>query len=293
MIFLTSFADLRLERSVRRLSLQARDLGVFERVFMYHEGSLPPRFQDKYKDKLIAGSRGFGYWVWKPEIIKITLDLMEDDDLLLYLDAGCHLNKRGLWRLFQYFDLTRQSRSGVVAFQALHPNPKISPLHHDNRPLFDQPNYHWIKGDLFDYFGVRDDQRFTHSQAIGSGIILFRKCKESQAIVEEWESVISSDFALIDDTPSTSPNLEGFIEHRHDQSIFTLLCLKHQVETLSAYEYWYPKKGSGRLEPDWDALSNFPIHARRDKDLGWMEKNRRKSSRLVQRGKSIFEKCSE
>ena len=34
---------------------------------------------------------------------------------------------------------------------------------------------------------------------------------------------ISLNHHLIDDTPSKSPNFKEFIEHRHDQSIFSLL----------------------------------------------------------------------
>jgi hypothetical protein len=73
---------------------------------------------------------------------------------------------------------------------------------------------------------------------------------------------------LIDDTPSSSPNKYGFIEHRHDQAIFSLLCIKYKVLTVSAYEYWYPKKGSLQIiAPDWAALKEFPIHAKRDKGI--------------------------
>ena len=80
---------------------------------------------------------------------------------------------------------------------------------------------------------------------------------------------------ILDDTPSRSRNLEGFIEHRHDQAIFSLLCIQHKVMSLSSQETWYPKRFSAgqltpsiSLKPDWDALKYFPIHAKRDKDLG-------------------------
>ena len=46
------------------------------------------------------------------------------------------------------------------------------------------------------------------------------------------------------------------------------LMSKNKIKTISAYEFWYPKKNSNKLEPDWDALYNFPIHAKRDKNLG-------------------------
>jgi hypothetical protein len=157
-------------------------------------------------------------------------------------------------------------------------------LQYDGRRLFDQPNYQWVKGDLFDHFGVRDNKSYTHAQAIGAGITFIKKCQQSVALIREWQGIIAQDFSLLDDTPSESPNLEGFREHRHDQAIFSLLCLKHGVPTLSAYEYWYPKNlASDRLEPDWDALRDFPIHARRDKDLGLARNTIHKLRRLPRR----------
>jgi len=266
---LLSFADKVLWRSLKRLSEQAEKIDYFDRVFLYDENSFSPEFRRTFRNKLSRNVRGFGYWCWKPELIYDTLLQLDWGDLLLYLDAGCHLNSRGRWRLEQYFSLLNESEIGMVGFQAEEPSYSNSPLEHDGRTLFDQPNYKWIKGDLFDHFGVRENKRFTHSQAIGAGIILVRKCEASLSIVDEWRSIIRTNFSLLDDSPSISSNFEGFIEHRHDQAIFTLLCLKHDVPLLSAYEYWYPKKvANAVLEPDWDVLKNFPIHARRDKDVG-------------------------
>ena len=66
--------------------------------------------QSVTSDKLHDNVRGFGYWSWKPEIIKQTLsDKWNDGDQLLYLDAGCNLNRS--WQkiaLSQYFDMLSQ-----------------------------------------------------------------------------------------------------------------------------------------------------------------------------------------
>ena len=197
---------------------------------------------------------------------------MSEGDSLLYLDAGCHLNIEGKKRLIEYFELLKESKTGILAFQENSPNTKLK---HDGRQLHDRPNYHWIKGDVFDYFGVREDPDFTHAQSFTAGIILVRKCKAAVEIIDEWQSITTSNFSLLDDTPSRSRNLEGFIEHRHDQAIFSLLCIQHKVMSLSSQETWYPKRFSAgqltpsiSLKPDWDALKYFPIHAKRDKDLG-------------------------
>jgi hypothetical protein len=264
--FLLSFADSRLWKSLARLNKQAEDLNFFNSIILGTENDLNLDFRIKHIEKLLQGSRGYGYWAWKPQILIQILNKIQFGDSILYIDAGCHLNKLGSWRLEEYFEILEKSPTGILAFQAKTPVADISPLHYDGRPLFDQPNYQWIKGDLFEYFGVRENPIYTHAQAIGATIILIKKNETSLKIVNEWLSIIEHDFSLLDDAVSKVENLPGFIEHRHDQSIFTLLCLKYQVPTLSAYEYWYPQVD--RMEPDWNALKYFPIHAKRDKDLG-------------------------
>jgi hypothetical protein len=270
MVYLLSFADSRMQRSLDRLAKQAKSLNTFDDIYMFIENDLPVDFREHFKDKLIPGSRGYGYWSWKPEAILMALDRIQDEDCLLYIDVGCHLNDRGKQRLLEYFKILEQEEIGIVAFKAIQPAEGNSSLVYDGRKLFDQPNYHWIKGDLFDYFGVKDNPSVVNDQAIGSGIIFVRKCDRAIRIIREWQQIIWHHFNLLDDTPSVSANLAGFIEHRHDQAIWTLLCLKHRVKTLSAYEYWYPMKNAKKLKPDWLALENFPIHAKRDKDLGML-----------------------
>ena len=278
-----------MQRSLDRLARQAKGIDIFDNIFMFTEHDLPIDFKEHFKDKLIPGSIGYGYWSWKPEVILMALDKIQDGDCLLYIDVGCHLNGRGKQRLLEYFKILEQEEIGIVAFKAIQPTEDNSSLVYDGRKLFDQPNYRWIKGDLFNYFGMKDNPSVVNDQAVGAGIILIKNSDRAIRIIKEWQQIILHHFNLLDDTPSISANFAGFIEHRHDQAIWTLLCLKHRVKTLSAYEYWYPMKNAKKkiqihlqdllayhfhiqfpLGPDWLALEDFPIHAKRDKDLGML-----------------------
>jgi hypothetical protein len=40
--------------------------------------------------------RGYGYWIWKSQIIKQHMDLLNDGEILLYCDAGSQLNNTKL-----------------------------------------------------------------------------------------------------------------------------------------------------------------------------------------------------
>ena len=49
-------------------------------------------FWKKNGDFIEKNKRGYGYWLWKSYIIKKTMDMMKDGDILLYLDSGCEIN---------------------------------------------------------------------------------------------------------------------------------------------------------------------------------------------------------
>lgn len=260
-VFLT-FASSDLSKALSRIHRQALDMKCYDDIRICDENSLDVDFRKRFAKQLAKNSRGYGYWCWKPQIILQTLNQMNDGDVLQYTDAGCHLNPKGLVRLKDYFNFAINASSGILAFEAC--PPKNSPLKYDGRPLPDLPDYKWVKGDLLDYFKVRSDQKITHTPTIGAGIIFIKKCSASMEIIEQWLSVIKTDFSLIDDTPSKSTNIEGFIEHRHDQSIFSILCKINSIETLSGFEYWYPKKDTCNL-PSWREMDCMPVHAKRDK----------------------------
>lgn len=239
-------------------------MNVFDEIITADPSMLSEEFKVAFRERLVSGSRGYGYWCWKPQIILQTLEKMRDGDILLYCDVGCHLNAEGRWRMLEYMQLAAAASEGVLAFQAKPPEP---PLLHDGRELLDLTDAKWTKGDLLDYFDVRADAAITDTPTIGSGIIFFRKCAASVELVKAWIAVYYADFSLVDDSPSRTANLAGFVEHRHDQSILALLCKKRGVPTLSAWEYWYPKRWNV-WEPDWEVLAKYPIQARRDKDYG-------------------------
>lgn len=290
MNYLVSFGDSRMSKSLIRLSKQAHTLKFFDKIFLLDENNLSNSFKKKFKKKLVLGSKGYGYWCWKPEIIMNIIDKIKDGDCLLYVDAGCHLNIHGKKRLLEYFNLIKKQDKGVIAFQAVEPNKKNSNLKYDGRKLRNLKNYKWIKGDTLDYFNVRHNKAVINAQEIAGGVFLIKKCEQSIAIIKEWKKIIYTRFDLISDSTSISPNLSGFIENRHDQAIWTLLCLKYNIKILSAYEFWYPIKNSKTLKPDWDALHEFPIHVKRDKDLGIANYLIRRFNKKIFQFKNILSK---
>lgn len=67
-IFLCSFGNSSYLSSLSRLRAQAEETGWFYRVECNTEKNLSAFFRQEAADLLKQEVRGFGYWIWKPQI---------------------------------------------------------------------------------------------------------------------------------------------------------------------------------------------------------------------------------
>jgi hypothetical protein len=229
--YLCTFADKRLKLTLKRFEKQAKHLKFYNDIYLYSENNLEKSFYEYFNDKFKL--RGFGYWVWKPKIILQTLEKINYGDILQYTDAGCILTRNGLYRLQEYFDICNKSETGLLGF---------------NMPEYSEKE--WTKGDLFDYFGIRNREDLFKGQ-IEATVLFVKKTKRSIEIMEKWLQVFYDDFSLVDDSPSKSPNFVEFKENRYDQSVWSILVKINDIPYLPHLEQY---------DPDM-----YPIHAARDK----------------------------
>ena len=209
--FLT-FADNRYKESLTRVKEQSQNFPFDNRLFLT-EDDIPSDFLKTIRYKIHR--RGFGYWKWKPFIVLETLRNMNDGDILLYVDAGSSLNENGISRFYEYLKIVQESPSGILAFQ--HPH-----LEKD-----------WTKGDLLKYFGCYCDNHILMSLQLASGAFFLRKSLVTMKIAENWLDVYVNHYDLCTDKKSVEKNLIGFIENRHDQSVFSLLLKKIPHDEIS------------------------------------------------------------
>jgi hypothetical protein len=229
--YLCAFADKRLELTLKRFEKQAKRLKVYDGIYLYSEDNLENVFYEHFNDKFRL--RGFGYWVWKPQIILQTFDEIDYGDILQYTDAGCILTKNGLDRLREYFEITDKSETGLLGFN-----------------MSEHSEKEWTKGDLFDYFKVRNRKDIFKGQ-VAATLLFAKKTEKSIEIIKKWLQVFYDDFSLVDDSPSKSLNFAEFKENRHDQSVWSILTKINGVHCLSHSEQYKP--------------DIYPIYAARDK----------------------------
>jgi hypothetical protein len=273
-LYLCSFASSDLKKSMNRFIEQSNDMGIYKdiKVFTFEDLSEKKKLQiqEFIKEKK---KRLFGYACWKPEIILKCLEKIPEDSILQYSDIGCHLNKNGIIRLKEYIKIT--NKKSILAFQYKKPNYKNN-INLKYQVYFEQE---YTKNDLFNFFNIPISSPVRTSEQVWSGTIFFKKDLKTINLLNEWNEVCSIS-NLIDDSPSKDKNDEQFIEHRHDQSVFSILCKLNDVEYLSASECEWAEDRNGRY---WDHLKNFPILAKRDKKFNYFKRFFLRQSKKLKR----------
>ena len=263
--WLATFGDSRLTQSRKRIRIQAEKMGVFgNRIRIFSEKDLDADFCYRLRDHLVPGSRGFGYWCWKPQVILQTMREMSEGDILLYVDIGCHLNPNGLKRLEEYRKFAIEH--SIVAFQSR----ALGDAARTDFNLHFLPERQWSKMDLFQHFGLANSREVLDSGQIGATVAIVQRNIRALRLIKAWRQCYYDHFELIDDSPSVLRNAPDFVENRHDQSVFSLLCKKGGAYLLSSGEYahirmYMPDGGDEKLWPEyWSELKQYPVHARRD-----------------------------
>lgn len=200
-------------KSLRRIGKEAGKLGIFSKIILFTEKDMPPFIK---ASPLKAYSRGDGYWSWKPYVIWKT---MQDypNDIIVYADCGCTLqaNKKE-WEY--WFGLMKTHRT--LAFQ--YRSDFQYPWQYSTSS--DMTCEQWTKRSLVEYFDpLMGNREWLHSNQVWAGLILARK---NSPLIKMWLDITVFHPDLLMDVYGNETVLQSdrFIEHRHDQSLWTALC---------------------------------------------------------------------
>jgi len=196
-------------KALERIIKQAEEFKLFDKIIGYTEKDLmdDTEFWNKNGNFIKNNSRGFGYYIWKPYIINKTLKEMNENDILLYLDSGCELNINGKNKLLDFFNIVKSKKLiGTIASST---------------------DYNFTKMDLIKYMHMENSLSLLQTSHIQAGIMMLLKCDETSKLINEWYEIATFNHHFINDDKSIEKNFDGFIEHRHDQSIFNLLVKKY------------------------------------------------------------------
>lgn len=206
--------------ALARIIAQAKSLLLFDKIYGFTDKDLREDtvFWKKHGEFIMKNKRGFGYWLWKPYLIKKVWDEMNEGDILMYCDSGneIDIHKRNLIK--HLFDVVKNDHL-LGSYPAEHMKKRIPYLN----------EIKWTKNDLLKYMNMDKNENVLYTNQRQANTLLFYKCDKTTKLVEEWYNIASTNYHFIDDTPSVSNNDKSFEQHRHDQSIFSLLTKKYDL----------------------------------------------------------------
>ena len=193
--------------ALNRIIKEVETLKIFNNIIQYTDIDLKKdsNFWNKNWSFIENNKRGYGYWVWKPYIILQTLNKMDNGDILLYCDAGCEINNNPLEMKY----LLEKCKNEHILYTSTY-----------------EIERRWNKRDLLNFMNM-DSPNFIDTMQGQSGVIFINKNDKTYNLIKEWYDIASSNYHYIDDTKSLLQNYPDFREHRHDQSVFSLLTKKY------------------------------------------------------------------
>jgi hypothetical protein len=241
-----SFADGNesITKAGKRIAAQALKLDIFHKIYVFN-GVRLAKVDEDYRNVYFSESgksRGFGYWVWKPIVLRYLegQNHVSGDQIsgVVYADAGCEIpinyySRKGFLSIFE-----STKRSAVVADVTRH-----SEIKYTKRAIFKVLDPH-----------------YSHATTpqISATWLAVRFNSNGRDFLNSWARLaLQNNGELINDLISKED--PRFVENRHDQSIFSLLFkvnsfTPHQIKyrrflgslTNSIHPIWTSRNRTGQ-----------------------------------------------
>ena len=206
MILAINYADDKYKVTQKFNSKRALRFGA-DKVREYSPDDLEADFREK-NNEILNKPRGGGYWAWKPWIILDALNLVAEGDYVVYTDSGsAFVNK-----MSYLLKAMQDAQTDIMVFCLTHLEK------------------YYTKRDAFILLDC-DEEKYTETPQICGTYIIIRKTVRTVEFVNEYLEKVQ-DWRIVGDDENVlgQQNYQGFVDHRHDQSILSLLCKKHGIK---------------------------------------------------------------
>ena len=164
----------------------------------------PKDLPDEINNYAKLYSKGYGYWIWKPYIIKEALCKINENDILLYLDGRSGLRRTG--KPIRWLDnFMLENKFDIAIWQMIHKEMS------------------WTNGDIISAFNLDLNSDLVKTGQFAATFHAWRKNIRSLNFLNEWLNFLLDNREICRDEFSKNSNHKKFIENRHDQSVFSLM----------------------------------------------------------------------
>lgn len=178
----------------------------FDEVHSFRYDDIDDNFKECYRN-ILEGDRGAGYWLWKPYFLKKMIRELDPGDILFYADSGSNFRND--------------------------PQPLFNTLEQQNILLFIMDHFQnkmWTKRDCFHLMGC-DNDKYVNGPHWNAAFLGFKVSDEAISFIDEYLYHCCDANILTDkENICGKPNYPEFKDHRHDQSVLSLMALKHNIE---------------------------------------------------------------
>lgn len=204
----------------------AKVVGGFDEVFGFLKSDIDEEFY-RINKAILDRPKGGGYWLWKPYFILKKLYELEDGDYLFYSDSGAFFLKN---INFLILEMTK-SNQDIMGFEL---------------PLIERQ---WTKKELFLNMDCKDDFYSDSNQLLAS-YMLIRKSEFSLFFFEQYLAYACNELNITDKLDPSVEQSKDYIDHRHDQSVFSLLYKKYNLRPFKDPSQFgkYPRGYSANVE---------------------------------------------
>jgi hypothetical protein len=197
-----------------RVISQAKYLNVSDKSLILTDENVERyafQITNRYPGLFTSSNWGHGYMTYKPAAM---LNLMDGTfgkfAGAIWVDAGCEIFPSFLNSVrFKYF-MSLAKRRGVACF------------------TLKTPEYRYTKRELFDFFQIADP--ISHGYQIQATWFLVYG-EKGKRILREWlECILDSETKF--DFELSAEEYIDFVQHRNDQSIFSMVCKKNNITPM-------------------------------------------------------------
>jgi len=234
-IHFITYGNERFKKSKQRLVSEAIRFGEFASIKAYGPEDLPFDFSQRYK-QILEQPRGGGYWIWRPVILNDTIKYINQNDYIVYLDAGCKLNKHGKPRFNEYISMLKNSEYGVLSFQ----------MSGNNGPGSLAMEKAWTIKEIFDYFKVDINSDIANTGQYLGGVLVLKKNEHLKKYMALYTDAILQNPLLCTDMYNKNGNqINEFSDNRHEQSVTSVLRKIMGSVVIDGDESWVVPFGVG------------------------------------------------
>ena len=220
-IVVMNFANETYRKQQKDNTQSALKYGKADEVLEFSEKDLDEEYYTS-NPEITKIKRGFGLWLWKPYLILKVMELMNDNEILVYSDGGLTF-VRDVRKLIPFLN---QSKDNVLLFEL---------------PLL---NEDWTKREAFVYSGYEPEE--NERQLIG-GFMILRVSQNSKEFIKEWYETCRDIRILSTEKFDKRIKEQPFFHtHRDDQSVLSIVAHKKNMDAYPDPTEWgeWPFKSS-------------------------------------------------